>query len=55
MQSSPATPLGTSGVAGTAAAALGEEDDGQPPPLGQLEQTVLLAVVLLPCVPARTV
>ena len=36
------------GVAGPAAAALGEEDDGQPLALGQLEEAVLLAVVLVP-------
>ena len=34
------------GVAGPAAAALGEEHDRQPQPLGELEQPVLLAVVL---------
>ena len=37
---------GAVGVAGPAAAALGEEHDGQALALGQLEQPVLLAVVL---------
>ena len=36
------------GVARTAAASLGEEDDRQAKALGQLEQAVLLAVVLQP-------
>ena len=43
--SSPAT-AGRVGVAGPAAAALGEEDDRQPHALGELEHAVLLAVVL---------
>ena len=37
---------GAVGVAGPAAAALGEEHDGQPLALGHLEEPVLLAVVL---------
>ena len=45
-QSRPATPDAV-GVAGAAAAALGEEHDRQAPALGELEQAVLLAVVLL--------
>ena len=38
---------GSVGVAGPAAAALGEEDDGEPLALDDLEQPVLLAVVLV--------
>ena len=46
---------GAVGVAGPAAAALGEEHDRKPHAFGELEQPVLLAVVLQPCVPASTV
>ena len=53
-QSRPLTPTGV-GVAGPPAAALGEEHHRQPQLLGELEQAVLLAVVLVPCVPASTV
>jgi hypothetical protein len=40
---------------GAPAATLGEEHDRQAPAFGDLEQAVLLAVVLLPWVPASTV
>ena len=46
MVSRPDTP-GRVGVAGPAAAALGEEHDRQPQPLDDVEQAVLLAVVLV--------